>query len=153
MATTGVFNGTSLVVLIGAEVIGFATSCSLSMAIDAPDASTKQSLGWAEEIGGQKSWSLTTDGLATVVPGAVATYISTTELSNLAFARTSVLVKFTTINNGTSPTPGVTPVPGDTYYEGYAFIESVDVTADMENPVTYSVSFKGTGPLTISQNP
>ena len=87
MATTSVFNGTSLVVLIGTEVIAFATSCSLSIAIDAPDASTKQSLGWADEIGGQKSWSLTTDGLATVVPGAVATYISTTELSNLAIAK------------------------------------------------------------------
>ena len=33
MPTTSVFNGTSLVVLIGTEVIGFATSCSLSLAI------------------------------------------------------------------------------------------------------------------------
>ena len=150
MATTSVFNGTSLVVLIGTEVIAFATSCSLSIAIDAPDASTKQSLGWADEIGGQKSWSLTTDGLATVVPGAVATYISTTELSNLAIARTAVTVKFTTVNNGT--VGGVTPVTGDTIYSGSAFIESVDMTADMENPVTYSVSFKGTGVLTIGTN-
>lgn len=150
MATTSVFNGTSLVVLIGNEVIAFATSCSLSIAIDAPDASTKQSLGWADEIGGQKSWSLTTDGLATVVPGAVATYISTTELSNLAIARTAVTVKFTTVDNSTAG--GVTPVTGDTYYSGQAFIESVDITADMENPVTYSVSFKGTGPLTILPN-
>ena len=84
MATTSVFNGTSLVVLIGTEVIGFATSCSLSLAIDTPDASTKQSLGWADEIGGQRSWSLTTDGLATVVPGATATYVSTAELNALA---------------------------------------------------------------------
>ena len=150
MATTSVFNGTSLVVLIGTEVIAFATSCSLSIAIDAPDASTKQSLGWADEIGGQKSWSLTTDGLATVVPGAVATYISTTELSNLAIARTAVTVKFTTVNNDT--VGGVTPVTGDTIYSGSAFIESVDMTADMENPVTYSVSFKGTGVLTIATN-
>ena len=150
MATTSVFNGTSLVVLIGTEVIAFATSCSLSIAIDAPDASTKQSLGWADEIGGQKSWSLTTDGLATVVPGAVATYISTTELSNLAIARTAVTVKFTTVDNST--VGGVTPVTGDTIYSGSAFIESVDMTADMENPVTYSVSFKGTGPLTIATN-
>ena len=150
MATTSVFNGTSLVVLIGSEVIGFATSCSLSIAIDAPDASTKQSLGWADEIGGQKSWSLTTDGLATVVPGAVATYISTTELSNLAIARTAVTVKFTTVDNST--VGGVTPVTGDTIYSGSAFIESVDMTADMENPVTYSVSFKGTGALTIGTN-
>ena len=150
MATTSVFNGTSLVVLIGTEVIAFATSCSLSIAIDAPDASTKQSLGWADEIGGQKSWSLTTDGLATVVPGAVATYISTTELSNLAIARTAVTVKFTTVDNST--VGGVTPVTGDVIYSGSAFIESVDMTADMENPVTYSVSFKGTGALTIGTN-
>ena len=148
MATTSVFNGTSLVVLIGSEVIGYATSCSLSLAIDAPDASSKQSLGWAEEIGGQRSWSLTTDGLATVVPGTVATYVTTTELSNLAIARTPVTVKFTTVDNAT--VGGVTPVVGDTYYTGLAFIESVDITADMENPVTYSVSFKGTGVLTIA---
>lgn len=150
MATTSVFNGTSLVVLIGTEVIGYATSCSLSLAIDAPDASTKQSLGWADEIGGQRSWSLTTDGLATVVPGSVASYISTTELNNLAIARTAVTVKFTTVDN--SIVGGVTPVSGDTIYSGSAFIESVDMTADMENPVTYSVSFKGTGPLTIGTN-
>ena len=150
MATTSVFNGTSLVVLIGTEVIGFATSCSLSLAIDAPDASTKQSLGWADEIGGQRSWSLTTDGLATVVPGTVATYVTTAELNALAIARTAVTVKFTTVDNST--VGGVTPVSGDVIYSGSAFIESVDMTADMENPVTYSVSFKGTGPLTIATN-
>ena len=150
MATTGVFNGTSLVVLIGTEVIGYATSCSLSLAIDTPDASTKQSLGWADEIGGQRSWSLTTDGLATVVPGSVATYISTAELNALAIARAAVTVKFTTVNNST--VDGVTPIVGDVVYSGSAFIESVDMTADMENPVTYSVSFKGTGVLTITTN-
>ena len=150
MATTSVFNGTSLVVLIGSEVIAYATSCSLSLAVDTPDASTKQSLGWADEIGGQKSWSLTTDGLATVIPGTVASYVSTTELNNLAIARAAVTVKFTTVDNST--VGGITPVTGDTVYSGSAFIESVDVTADMENPVTYSVSFKGTGPLTIGTN-
>ena len=150
MATTGIFNGTSLVVLIGTEVIGYATSCSLSLAIDTPDSSTKQSLGWADEIGGQRSWSLTTDGLATVVPGTVATYISTAELNALAIARTSVTVKFTTVDNST--VGGVTPVSGDVIYSGSAFIESVDLTADMENPVTYSVSFKGTGVLAIATN-
>ena len=149
MATTSVFNGTSLVVLIGTEVIAFSTSCSLSIAIDAPDASTKESLGWAQEIGGQKSWSLTTDGLATVVPGVTATYVSTSELTALAVARTPVSVKFTTIDNSAG---GVTPVTGDTVWSGSAFIESVDITADMENPVTYSVSFKGTGALTQAPN-
>ena len=151
MATTSVFNGTSLVVLIGDEVIGYATSCSLSLAIDTPDASTKQSLGWADEIGGQRSWSLTTDGLATVNPNSTAPYISTVELNALAIDRTPVEVKFTTVNNDV--VDGVTPVTGDVIYYGYAFIESVDMTADMENPVTYSVSFKGPGVLNIDTNP
>lgn len=146
MATTNVFNGTSLVVLVGTEVIGFSTSCSLSLNMDAPDASTKQSLGFAEEIGGQMSWSLTTDGLATVVPGVVTSVVSVGELTTLLVARTAVTVKFTTVSTGS------TVVTGDLIWSGLAFIESVDLTADMESPVTYSVSFKGTGPLTQATN-
>lgn len=145
MATTGVFNGTSLVVLISGQVIAHSTSCSLSLAIDAPDASDKEAGGWAVEIGGQKSWSVTTDGLSTVVPGALASYVSTDELMILAAARTAVTLKFTTVS-------GTTPVTGDVYWSGDAFIESVDITADMENPVTFSVSFKGTGALATGTN-
>ena len=151
MATTSVFNGTSLVVLIGSEVVAYATSCSLSIAIDAPDASTKQSLGWADEIGGQRSWSLTTDGLATVSPTTtVANYVSLPELTTLALLRQPVTVMFTTVDN--SIVGGVTPVTDDAKWTGSAFIESVDMTADMESPVTYSVSFKGTGVLTQGKN-
>jgi predicted secreted protein len=145
MATTGVFNGTSLVVLINGQVIAHSTSCSLSLAVDAPDASDKESAGWAVEIGGQKSWSVTTDGLSTVVPGVLASYVSTDELMILAADRVAVTLKFTTVT-------GTTPTPGDVYWTGNAFIESVDITADMENPVTFSVSFKGTGALTTGTN-
>ena len=145
MATTGVFNGTSLVVLISGQVIGHSTSCSLSLAVDAPDASDKEAGGWAVEIGGQKSWSVTTDGLSTVVPGVLANYVSTDELMILAADRVAVTLKFTTVT-------GTTPVTGDVYWTGSAFIESVDITADMENPVTFSVSFKGTGALTTGTN-
>ena len=35
MATTGIFNGTQLVVLVGTEVIAHATSCSLSVRFNA----------------------------------------------------------------------------------------------------------------------
>ena len=145
MATTGVFNGTSLVVLISNQVIAHSTSCSLSLAVDAPDASDKEAAGWAVEIGGQKSWSVTTDGLSTVVPGVLASYVSTDELMILAADRVAVTLKFTTVT-------GTTPTTGDVYWTGNAFIESVDITADMENPVTFSVSFKGTGALTTGTN-
>ncbi|MEY2647015.1 MAG: Phage tail tube protein [Bacteroidota bacterium] len=146
MATSGVFNGTSLVVLIGSEVVAHATSCSLSFSVDLPETTDKQSGGWVEHLGGAKSWSLTTDGLATVDPAATASYYTTSELMTAIAARTAVTVKFTTVN-------GTTPVAGDRYWSGSAFIESMDITADMESPVTYSVSFTGTGELTQSTNP
>ena len=143
MPTTGVFNGTSLVVLVGTEVIAHATSCSLSVSADLPDATTKESGGWAAEIGGLKSWSLTTDGLATVEPTGVNYVVG--DIFSALNGRTAVTVKFTTAT-------GSTPIVGDLYWSGTAFVESLDITADMESPVTYSVSFTGTGVLTQATN-
>ena len=140
MATTGVFNGTSLVVLVGTEVVAHATSCSLSFSVDLPETTDKQSGGWVEHLGGAKSWSLTTDGLATVDPAATSNYFTTGELMTALANRAAVVVKFTTVS-------GTTPVSGDLVWSGTAFIESMDITADMESPVTYSVSFTGTGAL------
>jgi predicted secreted protein len=143
MATTGVFNGTSLVVLVGTEVIAHATSCSLSVSADLPDATTKQSGGWAQEIAGLRSWTLTTDGLATVEPTGTDYVVG--DIFSALNGRTSVTVKFTTAN-------GSTPIVGDLIWSGSAFVESLDITADMESPVTYSASFTGTGQLTQATN-
>lgn len=143
MATTGVFNGTQLVVLVGTEVIAHATSCSLSVSADLPDATTKQSGGWAEEIGGLRSWSITTDGLATVEPTGTSYVVG--DIFSALNGRTAVTVKFTTAN-------GNTVVAGDLVWSGSAFVESLDITADMESPVTYSASFTGTGQLTQATN-
>lgn len=143
MATTGVFNGTNLVVFVGTEVIAHATSCSLSVSADLPDATTKQSLGWAEEIAGLRSWSLTTDGLATVEPTGTDYVVG--DIFSALNGRTKVTVKFSTAN-------GSTPITGDLYWEGTAFVESLDITADMESPVTYSVSFTGSGLLEQKTN-
>ena len=144
MPTTGIFNGTNLVVLVGSEVVAHSTSCSLSVSADLPDSTTKSSGGWADQIGGLKSWSLTTDGLATVDPSGASYIVGDifTAWSN----RTAVQVKFTTVS-------GSTPVTGDLIWYGSAFIESLDITADMESPATYSVSFTGTGILTQGTSP
>lgn len=139
MATTGVINGTSLVVLIGTEVIAHATSCSLSVSSDLPDATTKDSGGWTDHIAGVKSWSLTTDGLATVE--GTGTKYTVGDLFTALSGRTTLTVKFTTVT-------GATPVVGDLYWSGSAFVESLDMTADMESPVTFSAAFTGLGVLT-----
>lgn len=143
MPTTGIFNGTNLVVLVGTEVVAHSTSCSLSVSADLPDATTKQSGGWAEEIAGLRSWSLTTDGLATVEP--TGTNFVVGDIFSALTGRTAVTVKFTTAT-------GSTVIVGDLVWSGSAFVESLDITADMESPVTYSASFTGTGVLTQATN-
>ena len=143
MPTTGIFNGTNLVVLVGTEVVAHSTSCSLSVSADLPDSTTKSSGGWADEIAGLRSWSLTTDGLATVDPTGASFVVG--DIFTSMYNRTKVTVKFTTVT-------GSTPVVGDLIWSGEAFIESLDVTADMESPATYSVSFTGTGALTQATN-
>jgi hypothetical protein len=59
--------------------------------------------------------------------------------------RTPGTVKFTTVS-------GTTVVSGDLIWSGSAFIESMEITADMESPVTYSATFTGTGVLTQATN-
>jgi predicted secreted protein len=144
MPTTGIFNGTNLVVLVGTEVVAHSTSCSLSVSADLPDATTKSSGGWAEQIAGLRSWSLTTDGLATVEPTGTNYVVG--DIFSALNGRQTVTVKFTTVS-------GSTPVNGDLIWYGSAFVESLDITADMESPATYSVSFTGQGQLTQAPNP
>ena len=143
MATTGVFNGTSLVVLVGTEVVAHATSCTLTVSADLPDATTKQSGGWADHIAGLRSWSITTDGLATVEPTGTSYVVG--DIFSALNGRGTVTVKFTTVS-------GSTPIVGDLIWSGSAFVESLDITADMESPVTYSASFTGTSTLTQATN-
>jgi predicted secreted protein len=143
MPTTGIFNGTNLVVLVGTEVVAHSTSCSLSVSADLPDATTKSSGGWANQIAGLRSWSLTTDGLTTVEP--TSTNYSVGDIFSALNGRATVTVKFTTAN-------GSTPIVGDLIWSGSAFVESLDITADMESPSTYSASFTGFGQLTQATN-
>jgi predicted secreted protein len=145
MPTTGILNGTNLVVLIGTEVIAHATSCTLSVSADLPDATTKSSGGWAQQIAGLRSWTLTTDGLTTVEPTGTSFVVG--DIFSALNGRTTVSVKFTTVSTGS------TLVAGDLVWSGSAFVESLDITADMESPATFSTSFTGFGQLSQGQNP
>jgi predicted secreted protein len=125
------FNGTDLLVYVNGTPIAFSQSASLEVAADLPDASTKDDGGWADHIHGQRSWSVTTDGLADLQ--------STANVENLfdqIVNRTDVTLKFSTSTTG------------DVYFTGTASVESVSINADNENPGTLSVSFKGKGQLT-----
>lgn len=136
-----IFNGTDLVVKIQA-VNGAAdefklmhsTSCSLSLNADTIDISTKDSLGFRDLLGGQKSFSLSADGLMDF-----ASTGSTTDPDEL----------FTNMMNRTSVTfTFALDVQSGYKYTGSAFITSLEISGGVEDAPTYSVSLEGTGAIT-----
>jgi len=139
MATTGVFNGTNLVLAVGSSgsevTIGHTTSCSMSFSHDLPEATTKDSSGWAEFISCVRGATISFDGLVD--------YNDTTnaeELADYIINRTAISFVF-----GTS-------VSGDSVYTGTGYIDSIEVSADMEAPVSYSGSITVTGAITKATN-
>ncbi len=138
MPTTGIFNGTNLVVLVGTEVVAHSTSCSLSVSTDLPDSTTKDSGGWAQQIQGLRSWSVSTDGLAVIESAAAG--VNVEDLFSSVSSRTDVTLTFSTF------------VSGDKIWTGTAAVESLDFTGDMESPATFSASFTGTGALVMTTN-
>jgi TP901-1 family phage major tail protein len=138
MATAGVFNGTLLVVKVGGVAVAHSTSCSLSVSVDLPEATTKDSGGWAQQIQGVRSWSVSTDGLAVIESAAAG--INVEDLFSSISSRTDVTLTFSTF------------VSGDKIWTGSAAVESLDFTGDMESPATFSASFTGTGALVMTTN-
>ena len=135
-----IFNGTDLVLKVQA-VNGAAdefklmhsTSCSLSVNADTIDVSTKDSQGFRDLIGGQKSFSLSADGLMDFVSTGTST--DTDELFTNMMNRTSVTFTF------------ALDVQAGYKYTGSGFITSLEISGGMEDAPTYSVSIEGTGQI------
>ena len=116
------------------DIIGRATSASLSVSMETRDTTTKDSAGWQENLEGLKSWSLSGDGLVTY--SITGDYDTPDDLFTLLNNRTLVKVKF---GSATS---------GEIDYTGDAYLVSYEQEAGVEENVTYSFSFTGTGALT-----
>jgi hypothetical protein len=136
MATTSVFNGTNLLLSVEGDVLGHTTSCSLSLSNDLPEATTKDSNGFQEVIAGVISGELSFDGLVDYSDTANAI-----ELADYLLARTQITCVF-----GTAET-------GDAIYTAEGYLSSVEQSAEMESPVSYSGSITLTGAITKSTNP
>lgn len=135
MATTGVFNGTNLLLKFAAGSgsavsIGHSTSCSLSLSNDLPEATTKDSAGFQEVIAGVKSGEISFEGLV-----AYDDANNAIEAADLLIARTKINWTFGTAESG------------DAVYSGNGFLSSVEMSAEMESPVTYSGSITVTGAI------
>jgi predicted secreted protein len=130
MATSGVFNGTNLLVKVGGTVIGHTTSCTLSISHDIADATTKDSAGWSEGISGLRSGEISFDGLVDYADAN-----SVIDLIDLVSTRAKVTCVF-----GTAAT-------GDTIYTAQGFIASIEQSGEMEAAVTFSGSITLTGAI------
>lgn len=127
------FNGTKLGVYSGGTLIAGATNHSLSISAASIDVTTKDSLGWKEIISGLREWSISAD--------AVVAYDATLGVEALFDAlanRSKLTLKFST------------EISGDERWSGSAYVTSIEKTAGLEEAVTFSVTFEGTGAITRS---
>jgi predicted secreted protein len=138
--TTGVFNGTDLLLKITdgptgsittSTIIGHSTSCSLSLSNDLPEATTKDSNGFQEVIAGVKSGELSFEGLIAYDDDA-----NPVDFADILIARRAVTWTFGTAD------------AADTVYTGSGFLSSVEMSAEMESPATYSGSITVNGAIT-----
>ena len=136
-----IFNGTDLILKVSPSSGGteaklmHSQNVSLSMNVDTIDISNKDSSGFRDLLGGQKSFSLSADGLMDFEAAAGDTDVQ--ELFTQALARTEVDFVF--------------GIDDASLYNmsGSGFITSIEVSGGTEDAPTYSVSIEGTGALTV----
>ena len=135
MATTSVFNGSNLLLKIETVTLGHTTSCSMSLSNDLPEATTKDSNGFQEVIAGVISGEISFEGLVDYSDTSNAI-----QIADFLLARTQITCVF-----GTAET-------GDSVYTAEGFLSSLEQSAEMESPVSYSGSITLTGAITKSTN-
>ena len=136
-----IFNGTDIILKVQ-EANGSADefkllhsqNVSLSINVDTIDVSTKDSNGFRDLLGGQKSFSLSADGLMDFSATAGDTDVA--ELFDQMMDRTAVDFTFAL------STPAGYTITGD------GFITSLEISGGTEDAPTYSVSIEGTGAIT-----
>ena len=140
MATNNVINGTLCVLSTGATLatatpFAFSTSASISLSMDTRDISNKGSAGWRQLLEAQMSWSASVEGLYAYNDSAGAAVKNYDEMYDLLISRVPT---FLDLNTG---------VTGDFSYNGEVYITSLEQSAPLEDNMTFSASFEGTGIL------
>lgn len=141
---SSVFNGTNLVLKLVAdggtlEALGHSTSCSMTISQDLPEATTKDSAGYQEVISGLRSAEISFDGLIDYTDTS-SSLKNVDGIASLITGRNKIDWSF-----GTAET-------GDTVFTGEGFIASLEQSAEMESPATYSGTITVTGAITQSTN-
>ena len=141
--TTNTADGTTPVL----TAIAAATSCTLTLTVDAPEVTDKSSLDKKEYCGLSRTWSVDAevfyneDGavdFATMALPAMGIGVAAGTVSPIiADYPRRVFVKFLGTTGGNN-------------YSGYGYITSLSATGGTEDGATYSVSITGTGALSYA---
>ena len=132
-ASTSVMNSTDVVLKVGSKFVGKMTSASLSVTMATRDISTKDSAGWMEVLEGQKSWTLSGEGLVVYNNSGKAT---PDDIYGHLSSRTVIYIEF-----GSEATD-------EKYYSGTGYFTEFSTDAGVEDNATFSFSFQGTSELT-----
>ena len=137
-ASTSVMNSTDVVIQVSSddvtyEFIGKMTSASLAISMATRDTSTKDSSGWMEVLEGQKSWTLSGEGLVVYNNSGKAT---PDDIYGHLSSRTVIYIEF-----GSEATD-------EKYYSGTGYFTEFSTDAGVEDNATFSFSFQGTSTLT-----
>ena len=123
--------GLDVLIKVGTQVVGGQRNASLEMSAETIDTTVKSTGGWAAKIPGIKSWTSSCDGVYFLddagLSAAQTAFMSGTPVQ-LVFSNTDGLA-----------------------YSGQAVITSMSVEAGQEDVVSYTISFEGTGALTVGQ--
>ena len=143
MATTGIFNGTSLVHSVDTggtgspTLLGASTSCSVNFTLDTFETTNKDSAHRKSYLPAATGFTMDCEAFYTT-DEANAPDDLMTALNN----RTLIDVEFNEASDTT----------GDYKYTGKAYITSCSLNAPNEDAATYSISLQGSGALTIAAN-
>lgn len=132
--------GTLATPITSADRIFSCKTSSFKCDVDLPDASTKESAGWAEHLngGGLKNWSIDFSGI----------WNESGTATSLTFAEILALIIAGNVMRKVAFCPTVLGV-ASVGWSGMGSFKGVQVGADMEAPMTSSGSIIGSGPVAV----
>jgi len=136
--------GGDLMVFVNDQPIAFSTSAKLSVSVNTRELTSKDSANWTEKKTGRYTWNASTDALYNM--STTGTTQSVNDLYAIFTGGTSTTIKFAS-KSGTSPS--WTAGTSVKYFSGTAYITAFDFNASDGETASYSVTFDGTGELTL----
>ena len=115
------------------QVLGHSTSTVISLNVDLPESTTKDSNGFKEVIAGVRSGEIAVDGLVDY-----SDTLNFEQLSTMMLTREKAEFYFQDSINS------------EIIYNGEGFVESVEQIAEVENSVSFSVGISLTGLMVLN---